>query len=139
MIILDTNVVSELMKSNPEDGVVAWVSDQATAMLYTTAITQAEILHGIALLTVGKRRAAVESAAEAMFSEDFNDRILPFGSDAARAYAVIAHERRKAGRPISQFDAQIAAIAKSNRAVLATRNESDFERCGIRVINPWKK
>ncbi len=138
MIILDTNVVSELMRAEPAELVARWVTAQVTAMLYVTAITQAEILHGIGLLSGGKRRLALESAAEVMFTEDFGGRILPFGSEAARAYADIAIERRRAGRPITQFDAQIAAIARSNRSALATRNVSDFEGCGVPIINPWK-
>jgi len=138
MIILDTNVVSELMRAQPAELVARWVTAQVTAMLYVTAITQAEILHGIGLLPGGKRRLALEAAAEVMFTEDFGGRILSFGSEAARAYADIAIERRKAGRPITQFDAQIAGIARSNRSALATRNVSDFEGCGIPVINPWK-
>ncbi len=137
MIVLDTNVVSELMKSAPADAVVRWIANQAAATLYTTSITQAEILHGIMLLPAGKRRAALEAAAEAMFNEDFGGRVLPFGGDAAHAYAQIAAQRRRSGRPISHFDAQIAAIARSARAPVVTRNVGDYEGCGIDVLNPW--
>ncbi len=137
MIVLDTNVVSELMKATPDGHVIKWVGAQPSASLFTTSITQAEILHGIMLLPSGKRRAAIADAAEAMFVEDFRGRILPFNSDAAHPYARIATERRRAGRPISHFDAQIAAIAHSARATVATRNTTDFDDCGVRVINPW--
>jgi hypothetical protein len=137
MIILDTNVLSELMKPAPGESVVRWMSAQAATSLYTTSITQAEILHGVMLLPSGRRRNAVKTAAEAMFKEDFAGRILPFGSDAADPYADIAVERRRAGRPISHFDAQIAAIARSAGAGIATRNVADFDDCGVKVINPW--
>ena len=137
MILLDTNVLSELMRAAPDLGVKQWVAAQTATTLYTTSITQAEILHGIMLLPAGKRRTAFEVAAAAMFSEDFDGRILPFGSDAAQSYAGIAARRQRAGRPISHFDAQIAAIALSSGAVIATRNVTDFEECGIKVLNPW--
>lgn len=137
MIILDTNVVSELMKAAPAERVLGWIAAQPASALYTTSITQAEILHGLALLPTGKRRNALESAAEAMLREDFAGRILPFGSDAALAYARIAADRRRAGRPISHFDAQIAAIARSAGAAIATRNVTDYDRCGVKIFNPW--
>ena len=137
MIVLDTNVVSELMKPVPDEAVRGWVVAQPAPSLYTTSITQAEILHGIALLPSGKRRDALEAAADAMFRDDFGSRILPFGSDAARPYARIAADRRRAGRPISQFDAQIAAIARSMGAAIATRDAAGYEDCGVQVINPW--
>ena len=137
MIVLDTNVVSELMKPAPAASVVRWAAAQPASGLYTTSITQAEILHGVMLLPPGRRRKAFESAAEAMFREDFAGRILPFGSDAAGSYASIAADRRRAGRPISHFDAQIAAIARFTGAMIATRNVADFDGCGVKVINPW--
>jgi toxin FitB len=137
MIVLDTNVVSELMKPAPSKPVASWVALQAAMSLYTTSITEAEILHGVMLLPAGKRRNRLQEAAEAMFSEDFGGRVLSFGSEAARAYASIAALRRRAGRPISHFDAQIAAIGRSARAAIATRNTKDFEDCGVKLINPW--
>jgi predicted nucleic acid-binding protein len=137
VIVLDTNVVSEMMKAVPEDSVADWIAGQAEASLYITSITQAEILHGIQRLGAGKRRAALEAAAEATFTEDFAGRILSFGTDAARAYARIASQRERAGRPISQFDAQIAAITLVARATLATGDLPGFESCGIKLINPW--
>jgi predicted nucleic acid-binding protein len=139
VIILDTNVLSELMKTAPATGVVEWVSSQPASRLFISAITQGEILYGIGLLPKGKRRNRIAIAAKAMFAEDFNDRILAFNSDAAAAYADIAVARRSEGRPISQFDAQIAAIARSTGAAVATRNVVDFEGCGIDLVNPWKR
>lgn len=138
MIILDTNVLSELMKAAPAAAVESWIAAQPPTSLFTTTITQAEILYGIALLARGKRRYALEEAVAGMFEEDFADRILPFDVAAARAYATVAAERRQSGKPITQFDAQIAAIARSRGAAIATRNASDFEECGIPVINPWQ-
>jgi len=138
VIVLDTNVLSELMRPAPSERVVRWVAAQPATSLYTTSITQAEILHGIMLLPSGRRRNALQTAAEAMFSEDFGGRVLPFGSDATHPYARIAAARRRGGRPISHFDAQIAAIARSAGAEIATRNVADYEACGIQVINPWE-
>jgi len=138
VIVLDTNVLSELMRSAPHATVTNWVAAQPAADLFITTITQAEILHGVLLLPRGRRRDAIEAAADAMFEEDFAGRILPFSSHAAHAYAEIAVARRRSGRPICQFDAQIAAIAKSTGAGVATRNVSDFEGCGIKVIDPWQ-
>ena len=138
MIVLDTNVLSELMRSAPAESVMRWMAAQPAASLYTTSVTQAEILHGIMLLPSGRRRSGFEAAAEAMFKEDFAGRILAFGSDAARLYASIAAERRRAGRPISHFDAQIAATARSAGATIATRNVPDYDGCGVKVIDPWK-
>jgi predicted nucleic acid-binding protein len=138
MIILDTNVVSELMKQAPAGSVATWVNARPAASLYTTSITQAEILHGIMLLAPGRRRSALEAAAASMFAQDFEDRILGFDADAALPYARIASSRRRAGRPISQFDAQIAAIARSAGAALATRNLADFADCGVKLLDPWQ-
>lgn len=137
MIVLDTNVLSELMKERPVPRVFDWAQQQTAANLYTTSVTQAEILHGVLLLPAGKRRDTIRRAADEMFAQDFADRILPFDSGATSAYAEIAAHRRKSGRPISQFDAQIAAIVRSRGADLATRNIEDFEGCGIKIHNPW--
>jgi predicted nucleic acid-binding protein len=125
------------MKSAPAEAVVGWTAAQPASSLYTTSITQAEVFHGILLLPSGKRRRAIEAAAQAMFSEEFEGRILAFGSEAALPYARIAADRRRAGRPISGFDAQIAAIARTFGAVIATRNVADFAECGVEVVNPW--
>jgi predicted nucleic acid-binding protein len=138
MIVLDTNVLSEIMKAKPAAKVIDWMAGQAAADLYTTSITQAEILHGLMLLAPGRRRSALEAAVTSMFDEDFAGRILGFGSDVASTYARIASDRRRAGRPISHFDAQIAAIARSTGAAVATRNTADFDGCGLTIVDPWK-
>ena len=138
MILLDTNVLSELMRSNPSPTVSAWVAQQSSAELCTSSITEAEILYGIELLAKGKRREQLLAAADAMFTEDFAGRDHGFDQDAARAFSKIAAHRRGLGKPISHADAQIAAIAQVLNARLATRNIGDFVDCGIQVIDPWK-
>ena len=137
MIVLDTNVISELLRPAPAPEVEAWLAAQDGATLYFTTVGEAELRHGVAILSTGQRRNALAKAIEGMLEEDFRDRILPFDSAAARAYAAIAAARRALGRPISQFDCQIAAIARANEAAVATRNTGDFEDCGIAVIDPW--
>lgn len=139
MIVLDTNVLSELMKPRPEPRVVGWVGGHPTGSLFTTTLTRAEILYGIALLDAGRRRDRLGEAARAIFAVDFRGRVLPFDEDASELYAEIASDRRKAGRPISAFDAQIAAIARSRGALLATRNAGDFEGCGVELEDPWRR
>ena len=139
MIVLDTNVISELLRPAPSATVEAWLAAQDGAEVYFTAVGEAELRQGIALLPQGKRRASLSKAVEAMLEEDFRNRILPFDRAAARAYADITAERRAAGRPISQFDCQIAAIARSRLAAVATRNTADFSGCGIEVIDPWQQ
>ncbi|AFZ27183.1 putative nucleic acid-binding protein, contains PIN domain [Cylindrospermum stagnale PCC 7417] len=138
MIILDTNVLSELMKPKRAETVFNWAVQQSLMSLFSTTITQAEILYGIALLPGGKRRDELSQAAKLMFSEDFAGRVLPFDQAAAVAFANIASQRRRNGTPISQADAQIAAICYTHGATIATRNVSDFEGCGISIINPWE-
>ena len=137
MILLDTNVVSELMKSAPEPAVMIWIDAIPGAAVFVSAITQAEILYGIALLPRGKRREGLTQATHIAFETYFRGRILPFESEAAEAFAALAASRRQAGRPIAQADAQIAAIARSRGAALATRNMPDFEGCGVDIVNPW--
>jgi toxin FitB len=137
MLILDTNVISEIMQPSPSPRVLDWWLQQQTGELFTSTVSEAEILYGIELLPKGKRRDRLLAEAEAMFNEDFAGRILPFDEEAARAFAEIAAARRTQGRPIAEFDAQIAAIARTHRAALATRNTSDFEACGVRPVNPW--
>ena len=139
MIILDTNVLSELLRPTPEPQVEAWLAAQDGTNVYFTAVGEAELRHGVAILPAGRRRTALGAAIDGILDEDFRDRILPFDREAARAYAAIAAERRAAGRPISQFDCQIAAIARAHAASVATRNTSDYEGCGIALIDPWNK
>lgn len=138
MIVLDTNVVSELMKFSRSAAVVDWVSLQQPSDLFITTITVAEILYGIEVLPRGKRRDQFLLQAEGAFHNDFGGRILSFEEPAAREYSKIASERRRRGRPIPFADAQIAAIARVQGAALATRNTDDFEGCGVRLINPWQ-
>ena len=137
MILLDTNVLSELMRPVPDPAVERWLAAQPDASLFISTITEAELRFGAALLPSGKRRSALTAEINGMLEEDFDGRILPFDRPAAQACAVIAADRHQAGRPISQADAQIAAIARSRGAALATRNVLDFDGCGVEVINPW--
>ena len=137
MIILDTNVLSEVLKAAPEGRVIAWLKGRPRLSLFTTTVTRGEMLYGIRLLPEGRRREALWQAALAIFNEDFAQRVLAFDDDAADAYADIGASRRAAGRPISQFDAMIAGISRSRGSSLATRNSRDFEGCGIEVVDPW--
>ncbi|MDP2828250.1 MAG: type II toxin-antitoxin system VapC family toxin [Sulfuricellaceae bacterium] len=137
MILLDTNVISELMRPQPNPVVVAWVNAH-TSVARVSSITQAEISLGLALLPNGKRREALVAAARQMFEEDFAGRCLPFDAIAAERFARLVAERRRIGRPITTQDAQIAAIALANDMPLATRNTSDFEAIGgLVLVDPW--
>jgi len=137
MILLDTNVVSELMRPAPSEAVLAWFAAQDAADLYLSAIGEAELRRGAAMLPAGKRRAQLIAAIDAMITEDFAGRILPFDSAAAQAFVLGFLERRAAGRPISLADGQIAATARAQGAAIATRNTADFAGCGLAVIDPW--
>jgi hypothetical protein len=139
MPLLDTNVVSELMKATPDARVVAWIDDLPRVELFVASITQAEPRYGVALLPPGRRRDEIARAVDAVFAELFRERIWPFDSAAAAAYADIGATRRRAGRPIGAFDAAIAAVARSRGAILATRNSADFVGRGVEAINPWKR
>lgn len=136
MIVVDTNVVSELMKAEPSSGVRAWVFGHRHHELRTTAITVAEILYGIERLPNGRRKTALREAAREVFSR-FAEDVLAFDVAAASIYPEIVDYRERQGRPISGYDAQIAAICRSNGAKLATRNERDFAAVGVELINPW--
>ncbi|NBC31455.1 MAG: PIN domain-containing protein [Alphaproteobacteria bacterium] len=137
MILLDTNVISELMRPKPSPQVRIWVRHQAARVLFLSAVTEAELRTGAAMLPDGKRRQRLLIEIDAMIVEDFAGRVLPFDSAAAKAYAEIAASRRAAGRPVHQADCQIAAIARSSGADIATRNVEDFQGCGIGIVNPW--
>src|SRR5579862_1753945 len=137
MIVLDTNVVSEILKPAPSDMVVHWLASQESSSVFTTVITLAEILYGIEVLPQGRRRRRLSDVVEDIFRLDFERRILFFDEDSGRQYARIRASRKAVGRPIPQLDAMIAAIARVHRAAVATRNTADFEHCGIRLINPW--
>lgn len=137
MIILDTNVVSELMKPTPAPMVHAWAKKRIRTELFTTSISEAEIFYGIELLRPGKRRETLSVSAEAMFAEEFAGRVVGFESGAARNFSRILAQRRAIGRPMSYADAQIAAIAQLFGATVATRNVADFRDCGVNVVDPW--
>lgn len=137
MIVADTNVISELMRSSPSPDVVAWVRSHDPTEMYTTSITAAEIHYGIQRLPDGHRKEVLETAAALIF-DSFRENVLPFDAAAAIHYATIVSEREQAGLPIDGFDAQIAAICRSHQATLATRNVKDFLQTGIDILNPWE-
>ena len=139
MFLLDTNVVSELMRKSADPAVEAWVRGQPVEELFFSAVGEAELRYGAALLAAGRRRNTLISAIESMLRAAFEQRILPFDSDAAVVYADIASARRAAGRPVPTADCQIAAIARSRGMAVATRNVRDFVDMGIDVIDPWTR
>jgi predicted nucleic acid-binding protein len=138
MIILDTNVVSELMRPTPAPAVLAWLGEFPDHDLYTTAVTVAEIRYGIARLPQGRRREALHQAANEVFGA-FPDQVLPFDLVAANAYADVVAHRDAIGNPIDGFDAQIAAICRAHAVTLATRNTKDFVETGINIVDPWQE
>lgn len=137
MIILDTNVLSEVVKPAPTPQVLAWLAAQEPLSVFTTAITRAEVLYGIERMPEGKRKAGLTAAVELIFVEEFQGRILPFDEQTSPWFAHLTAERERSGHPLSQMDAMIAALARQHRAMLATRNVADFSHCGIKLINPW--
>jgi predicted nucleic acid-binding protein len=137
MIILDTNVTSELMKPSPSPVVRDWVRARRGDELYTTSITLAEISYGIERLPAGRRRDLLKATATDVFAA-FEDQLLPFDAAAAAHYPMIVCRRDRAGLPIDGFDAQIASICDAHHAALATRNLKDFQDTGIDVIDPWQ-
>ncbi len=137
MFLLDTNVVSELLRPSPEPAVEAWVGGCQATQLYFSAVGEAELRCGVAILPAGRRQMALAAAIEAILREDFDERILPFDSAAAREYADITALRRSAGRPVAPADCQIAAIARSRGLAVVTRNVRDFEDTGIEIVDPW--
>jgi hypothetical protein len=137
--LLDTNVLSELMRQNPNPLVMAWVDSQPVEQLQTSSVSQAEILAGIAVMPVGHRREVLAEGAQQLFQQDFGGRCLAFGSAAAEKFALVRAQRQRVGRPISTEDAQIAAIALAANLTLVTRNTKDFVAIdGLQVINPWQ-
>ncbi|MEO6353237.1 MAG: type II toxin-antitoxin system VapC family toxin [Burkholderiaceae bacterium] len=136
--MLDTNVLSELMRARPDSAVLAWFAQQSKVAFYTSTITRAEILLGIALLPAGKRSEALAAAAEQMFLVDFDNHCLPFDAAAAGEYALLVAARTRLGQPISTEDAQIAAIAVQSQMPLVTRNTKDFVHIAqLTLLNPW--
>jgi toxin FitB len=137
MILVDTNVVSELMRPEPDPQVLDWFGSLPASQLYLSAVGEAELRRGAAILPEGRRRDLLIAAIDAVVTEDFAGRILTFDSSAARAFAILTADRQRAGRPMSFADALIAATARANGAALATRNILDFEGCDVALINPW--
>ena len=137
--LLDTNVLSELMRPQPSAEVMAWFAAHRAIPMYTPAITQAEILTGIALLPDGKRRTALAQACESMFEQDFAGRCLAFDSAAAKQQALVVATRMALGRPVTTEDSQIAGIALAFALTLATRNTKDFDNiAGLALVSPWQ-
>ena len=138
MIVLDTNIVSELMHVEPDPAVVSWLDAQQAPTLYITAVTAAELLFGVERMPSGKRRARIASAIADMLEDDFADRVLPFDVSSSLEYGRVVAHREKLGQPIGMADAMIAATALSAGASLfATRNTKDFTDTGLPLVNPW--
>jgi toxin FitB len=137
VIILDTNVISALMRSEPDQVVVRWLDALPPESLWTTAITVFEVRLGLEILAVGQRRRLLEAAFAAALEEDFAGRVLPFDQEAAQAAGRLAAERRRAGRSVEIRDVQIAGIARARKSALATRNLRHFDGLGLEVLDPW--
>jgi predicted nucleic acid-binding protein len=137
IFIVDTNVLSELMRPSPDPVVVSWMAARPAARIFTTAVTQAEILLGLALMPAGRRRNELSVLVEEMFERDLKGRILPFDAPAASIYARFIADRRRQGHPVTAADAQIAAIAESRGGTLVTRNVADFAGIATPVLDPW--
>ncbi|HXO02084.1 MAG TPA: type II toxin-antitoxin system VapC family toxin [Stellaceae bacterium] len=137
MFLLDTNVLSALINPTPPVSVLRWIAEQNYQELFTASVCQAELLAGLAIMPQGQRRHRLERAAERIFDDDFDGQILAFDAAAAEVYAHIFAGRRRMGRPMPTLDLMIAATAMAHSAEIVTRNVSDFEGCGVVVINPW--
>jgi predicted nucleic acid-binding protein len=137
MIVLDTNVISEAMKPEPNPVVRTWLNEQVAETLYLTSVTLAEVLFGIAVLPVGRRRNTLTSALDGLL-ELFGDRVLPFDTDAARHYTALAVAARNAGRGFPSPDGYIAAISASRGFIVASRDTSPYAAVGLRVVDPWQ-
>ena len=138
MILLDTNVISEMMRLRPNHAVVAWLDKHPIEELWTASVVLAELLTGIELMSAGRKQRALRETVEGMIAEDFRGQVLKFDLPAARSYGLILSSRKQIGRPIREMDALIAATAHANGATLATRNTTNYEDCGIRLVNPWE-
>lgn len=137
MILLDTNVVSELMKTEPAEAVLAWLNHQPSERLYLSAVTIGEIAYGLRILPDGKRRSGLRDRFERFVALAFDQRVLSYDESAGRIYGELMAERKELGLPMSVTDGQIAAIARRDHLTIATRNVLDFENCGIEVVNPF--
>lgn len=137
MILLDTNVISELVRREPEPAVQTFLQSQPPLSIYTASICEAEIRYGLARMPAGRRRNELTRRIMELFAAAFADRILAFDSSAADIYGAIRTSRERAGHPIAVEDALIAATARAYGLAIATRNEDDFAGCGVQIINPW--
>ncbi|HEY6494007.1 MAG TPA: type II toxin-antitoxin system VapC family toxin [Trebonia sp.] len=137
MIVLDTNVISELARQVPDAGVLSWLDSLEISDVATTAIGAAELRHGVARLPEGHRKRELAGVIRSILTEDFNGRVLPFDERSSVQYATIVVGRERIGRPIGAADAQIAAICRDSGSILATRNTADFEETGVELVNPW--
>lgn len=137
MIVLDTNVISEMMRFRPADAVADWFKRLSRRNVFTTTITYGEIFAGIEMMPTGRKRNELVKEARALFAKEFEDRVLDFDRNAAEHYASIVASRKRRGRRIEPVDAQIAAITRAHDMSLATRNLSHFEDCGVPLIDPW--
>lgn len=137
MIVLDTNVVSELVRPSPNRSVVEWVDEHDSSELVLTALTAAELRAGVALLPVGRRGDELGMRIESLLVETFAGYVLAFDVGSSAYYAEVLAVRTRGGRPITTFDAQIAAVCRQYDSVLATRNTTDFTDTGIQLVNPW--
>lgn len=138
MIVLDTNVISEVMRQTPAPAVVAWLDHQATDNLYLTAVTVAEISYGLRVLPEGTRRRELSRRFRSFLTQGFEGRVLSFDGSAANTYAEIMGHRKEIGRPMGILDGQIAAVARCHGMGVATRNVRDFEACEVNVVNPFE-
>jgi predicted nucleic acid-binding protein len=138
VIVLDTNVISELARQVPDTGVLSWLDSLDISDVATTAVTAEELRYGVARLPEGHRKRELTVVIRGILSEDFHGRVLPFDDRASVRYADIVAGRGRIGRPIGVADAQIAAICRDVGAILATRNTADFEETGVELIDPWK-
>jgi predicted nucleic acid-binding protein len=136
-MVLDTDVIAELLRPAPDEAVRRWAAATMPQALYTTAVSEAELLLGVALMPMGRRRENLATTLAAIFAKVLRDRVLPFDSATAPHYAAIVARRREIGRPIEQSDAQIAAICRLHGAALATRDAGGFEGLEIEIVNPW--
>src|SRR5262245_7585743 len=139
MIVVDTNVLSALMKTEPDETVASWLDTQPAASIWTTAVTVFEIRFGLELLPQSRRRRALERAFDVMLADDLESRIMPFDADAAREAGIRAAERQRAGASVEIRDIEIAGIVAAHRATLATRNVRHFQGLRIPIVNPWSE
>src|SRR3990167_1210359 len=137
MIILDTNIISELMKQAPSHAVIQWIDKENTTQLFITTMTIAEMTYGIEALPSGKRKHSLETSFDNVINEAFKHRVLFFDQLAANYYGKIMGASKISGKPLGILDGQIAAIARANDATVATRNIADFAHCGLSLINPF--